>query len=137
MENDSIRASGMSTLVDIWIDGELRAITVSQEAIEAFLGFDQVAAMSDADRCEFVRTHLPLVVAAAKARLRDSDPAAIAVVIDAGQLPRLEGSSEDRRQIDRRKGERRKSSQPRGDQPERRRGDRRKGGPRPTGPKGA
>ena len=66
MESDSIRASGSDTLVDIWIDGKLRAISISQEAIGAFLGFDRVEGMSDDDRCEFVRTHLPLVISAAK-----------------------------------------------------------------------
>jgi hypothetical protein len=134
MENDSIRSSGTSTLVDVWIDGKLRAICVSQEAIGAFLGFDQATGMSERDRCEFVRTHMPLVVAAAKARLRD-DPAAEALVIDGGQLPRPDGRSGDRRKTERRDKERRKGNRPRGDQPDRRRGDRRQGERRTKPPK--
>ncbi|HEX6604097.1 MAG TPA: hypothetical protein VF027_04375 [Sphingomicrobium sp.] len=137
MENDSIRASGSDTLVDIWINGKLRAISVSHEAIGAYVGFESAGAMSDDDRCEFVRTHLPLVIAAAKSRLRDTDPTANAVVIDAGDLPRPGGRGGDRRSGERRKGERRKSERPIS-HPDRRRGDRRKGQrrTRPAEPKG-
>lgn len=127
MENDSIRASGSDTLVDMWIDGKLRALSVSHEAIGAYLGFERSAGMSDNERCEFVRTNLPLVVTAAKARLREAGPAADTVAIDVGHLPRADGLAGERRQGDRRKGERRKSQRPRGDQPDRRRGDRRTG----------
>ena len=134
MENDSIRPNGTNTLVDIWIDGKLRAITVSQEAIGGFLGFDRMAGMSDDDRCEFVRTHLPLVVTAAKARLRDTDPTAGAVVIDAGELPRADGRPAERRKTERRKGDRRKDGKPGPEQPERRRSDRRKGQRRTRSP---
>jgi hypothetical protein len=133
MENDAIRASGSNTLVDIWIEGKLRAICVSHEAIGAFLGFERAAGMSDDDRCEFVRTHLPLVVTAAKARL-DQEPAADTVAIDVGQLPRSDGRGGDRRTDDRRVAERRKTVRPKGDQPDRRRGDRR-GGERRRSPK--
>jgi|SRR4051812_31191426 hypothetical protein len=127
MENDSIRASGSDTLVDMWIDGKLRALSVSHEAIGAFLGFERASAISENDRCEFVRTHLPLLVNAAKVRLREDGPAADSITIDVGQLPRPDGRAGDRRRGDRRKGERRKSSRPHGDQPDRRRGDRRTG----------
>jgi hypothetical protein len=85
MENDSIRASGSHTLIDLWVEGRLRAVTVTREAIESFLGTKAPATMSDEDRCEFVRTHLPQVLAAAQKRLRgngDSD----SVTIEAGQL---------------------------------------------------
>ena len=61
MENDSIRSSGTDTLIDLWIDGKIRSICVTQEAIGAFLGFENATGMSDRDRCEFVRAHLPLV----------------------------------------------------------------------------
>jgi hypothetical protein len=128
MENDSIRSSGSQTLVDIWIDGKLRAISVSQEAIGAFLGFERAAGMSDDDRCEFVRTHLPLVVAAAKARLQEN-PAAQTLSLSAGKLPRPDGRVGDRRKSGRRTDERRKSERARGEAPppDRRRGDRRAG----------
>lgn len=127
VENDSIRPSGTNTLIDIWIDGKIRAICVSHEAIGSFVGFEQAAGMSEDDRCEFVRTHLPLVVKATMARLRDSDPTADRVVIDGGQLPRPDGRSGDRRKSERRTDQRRKAERPRGVQTERRRRDRRQG----------
>jgi hypothetical protein len=128
MENDSIRSSGTDTLIDLWIGGKLRAISVTHEAIGAFLGFAQAAGMSDKERCEFVRTHLPLIIAGAKVRL-STDPAANAITIDAGQLPRPDGRAGDRRTTERRKDERRKSDRPQTDpsKPDRRRADRRTG----------
>ena len=121
MENDSIRASGSSTLVDIWINGKLRAIAVTKQAIDGFVGASASKDMSDDDRCEFVRKHLPQVVNAVKTRLKEAPHDLETVIIDAGQL----GG----RMADRRKGERRKAklssqSLPHG---ERRRGERRKG----------
>jgi hypothetical protein len=127
MENDSIRASGSNTLVDIWINGRMRSICVSHEAIGAFVGFEQAAAMSDDGRCEFVRTHLPLVITAAKARLRETGHLAESVLIDVGELPRPDGQSGERRQTDRRTSERRKQADPARGHPERRRADRRQG----------
>ena len=127
MENDSIRSSGSNTLVDIWIEGRMRGICITREAIEQFLNMpaDQAEAMSEDDRCEFVRTHLPLIVTAAKARLAETGFDAEAVTIDVGQLPRPDGKPGDRREDDRRKGERRRLDVPRRGQPERRRTDRR------------
>jgi hypothetical protein len=101
VENDSIRASGGNTLIDIWVDGKLRALCIMRASIESFLGTDHSRGMSDEDRCEFVRTHLPQVVAAAKERLRNGDPAEETVVIDAGLL----GQTGERRTRDRRKGD--------------------------------
>jgi len=115
MENDSVRTSGSSTLVDMWIDGKLRAITVSREAIESFLHLtpDRAAAMSDEERNEFVRTHLTLVVSGATAKLRNTDAAAASVTLDGGDLGgrpvRQSTAAEgERRTGDRRKGDRRK-----------------------------
>lgn len=124
MENDSIRASGSDTLVDIWISGNLRAICITREAIDAYVGFDQAARLTEGDRCEFVRTHLPLVVAAVKSALREAGPAVQAVTIDAGQL----GGGGNRRSGERRKADRRKLAKTKEALPqgERRRGDRRK-----------
>jgi hypothetical protein len=124
MENDSIRATGTDTLVDIWIDGKIRAISVSQEAIGAFLGFEQATAMSERDRSEFVRAHLPLLVTAARAQLRES-PDADDISIGLGDLPRADGKSGDRRNTQRRTDERRKSASPGRPPIERRRRDRR------------
>ena len=124
MENDSIRASGGSTLVDIWVEGKLRAICVTQAAIETFLGLKATAKMSEDERCEFVRVHLPQVVTAAKSALRASSPAADTITIEAGQL----GGVGNRRNVERRKTERRKVTVQAEQLPhgERRRGDRRK-----------
>ena len=138
MENDSIRASGTDTLVDIWIDGKMRSICISQEAIGAYLDFDRVARMTDDERCEIIKNNLAVVLKAAKARLREDDPTAQNIVIDAGHLPRPDGKATDRRRGDRRKGDRRKAKVPLGSQPERRRTDRRSGErrTRSTKPKG-
>ena len=111
MENDTVRTTGDNTLVDMWIDGKLRAIAVSRRAIEAFLRLppDRAAALSDDNRNEFVRTHLTLILQAAARRVRDSDPGAGIVAIDAGQLrPGTSPSGERREGGDRRKGDRRK-----------------------------
>ncbi len=126
MENDSIRASGGNTLVDVWIDGKLRGISVSRGAIEAFLALppNKAAAMSEDERCEFVRSHLSLVLTAAKKQLREIDPAANSVSIDTGQLG---GQGANRRTSERRKAERRKPQRPEAlpVPADRRRGDRR------------
>jgi hypothetical protein len=135
VENDSIRASGTDTLIDIWIDGKIRSICITQEAIGAYLDFEQVAGMSDDERCAFVKNNLSLVLSAAKARLREGDPTANSVVIDAGHLARPDGKATDRRKSERRKSERRKSSRPLGSQPDRRRASRRHGERRSRPPK--
>ncbi len=135
MENDSVRSSGDLTLVEMWIEGKLRGIAVSRQAIEGFLQLkpDSAAAMSDEDRREFVRTHLGLLATAAKDRLRQADSDAEEIVIDSGQLGAREPArTGDRRHTERRKGDRRKVDQPTGligdrRQGERRSGDRRKG----------
>jgi hypothetical protein len=115
MENDSVRTSGSSTLVDMWIDAKLRAISVSREAIEGFLHLtpDRAAAMSEDDRSEFVRTHLTLIVTAATTKLRSTDAGAETVAIEAGDLggrvtQRSARPDGERRSGDRRKGDRRK-----------------------------
>jgi len=135
MENDSIRASGTDMLVDIWIEGKMRSICISQEALGAYLDFDRVARMSDDERCEVVRTNLATVLTAAKQRLREGDPTAQIIVIDAGHLPRPDGKATNRRKSDRRKTDRRKTSRPMGTSPERRRTDRRTGERRSRKPK--
>jgi hypothetical protein len=134
MENDSIRASGQNTVVDIWINGKLRSICITPEAIGAFLGFDEAAELSDEGRCEMVRSNLALVISAAKTRLSLTNPGAESVIIDAGHLPRGAGQAGDRRGADRRKAERRKADVPI-KHPDRRRGDRRVGQRRMRAPK--
>lgn len=111
MESDSVRTMGDSVLVDLWIQGKFRAITISRQAIEGYLqlGTGDAATMGENDRREFVRTHLSLVVSAATARLRE-DPAAERITIDqlGGVAPRAPG--ERRQGGDRRKGDRRKQN---------------------------
>lgn len=134
MENDSIRASGQNTVVELWIDGKLRSICVTPEAIAAFVGFDQAAELSEEDRCEFVRSNLALVISGARTRLSLTNREAETVVIDAGHLPRGVGQAGERRTTDRRKAERRKADVPI-KHPDRRRSDRRGGQRRTRGPK--
>jgi hypothetical protein len=135
MENDSIRSSGTDTLVEIWIEGKLRSVCISQQAIGAYVGFEKASGMSDRDRSEFVRAHLPLIVSAAKARLLESNLAADNVVIDVDDLPRDDGAKGNRRKAERRRTDRRRSNQPRGALPDRRRSDRRQGERRSPPPK--
>lgn len=127
MESDTIRSSGKNTLVDLWVDGRMRAVVVARGAIEAHLGLlsDRPAAMSGEDRCEFVRTNLRLVLEAVKAKLRESGADADTVRIETGEL----GSATGGRSGERRKGDRRKAQQPEAIPPQgdRRRGQRRTG----------
>jgi hypothetical protein len=127
MESDSIRASGSNTLIDIWIEGKLRAICVTRPAIDSFRAQKGLPADPDGDACEYIRGQLPQVVSAAKTKLR-SDPLADNVTIDAGEL----GAVGERRQDERRKDERRKADRPAATLPhgERRKGERRKTGRR-------
>jgi hypothetical protein len=135
MENDSIRASGSDTLVDIWIDGKMRSICISQEAIGAYLDFEQLARMSDDDRCGFVKNNMSLVLSAAKARLRDTDVTANLIALDAGHLPRPDAGTADRRKTERRNTDRRKVKKALTSQQDRRRTDRRRGDRRTRTPK--
>lgn len=111
MENDSVRTIGDSTLVDMWLSGKLRSISISRDAIAEFKGlsFGQSASLSENDRNEFVRTHLTLIATAAAALVSD-DPDADAVSLETGQLRRVDrpGTSERRTGADRRKGDRRR-----------------------------
>lgn len=111
METDLIRTSGEDTLVDIWIDGKMRSVSISRGAIASFMHLapGAAAALADEDRREFVRTHLELVVKTARARLRELEPGADVVAIEAnpgGGRPSVREG--DRRHGDRRKGDRRK-----------------------------
>lgn len=130
MESDSIRASGSNTLIDLWVEGRVRAVCITRAAIERFQGRQPSAGMTDDDRCEFVRSHLPQVVSAVKIKLR-IDPAAEVVTIESGEL----GRAGERRKGERRKAERRTVNRTAESLPERRRGERRKSERRkpPTG----
>ena len=109
MENDSVRTTADSTFVDLWIDGRMRTVNVSRQAIESFLGLalDGKMALSEADRQEFVRTHLALVLRAATVQLH-AQPDARSILIGAGQLGgHSTTDGRERRSGDRRKGDRR------------------------------
>lgn len=106
MENDSVRTSGETTLLDMWIAGKLRSISVSRAAVEAWLQLPPGRSTTDDERREFVRTHLGEVVTVATQKLERTDPAAGAISIDAADLQAPGGgaSSERRKGGDRRKG---------------------------------
>ena len=108
LQPDAADLSRPTRLVDLWIEGKFRAISVSRQAIEAYLRLpaESGAILSEDDCREFVRTHLSLVVEAASARLR-TDPEAQRVTIGALQPAPAPISSKERRQTDRRKGDRR------------------------------
>jgi hypothetical protein len=123
VENDSIRASGSDTLVDIWVGGKLRAICVTKAAIDTFLGATATSEMSEESRCEFVRTHLPELAAAVKTKLKTTDSGADSIMLEAAEL----GGVGNRRKGERRRTDRRKLKLPPEDLPhgERRRAQRR------------
>ena len=129
MDNDAVRTSGDRTLVDMWIDGKSRTVSVTKAAIEAHLRLspERAETMSPEDRCEFVRANLRMLAATATEIVGQGDRDATAVVIEAehlgGETPR---SAVDRRQPgDRRKGgDRRKANMGPPPTGERRRGDR-------------
>lgn len=112
MDNDAVRSSGDRTIVDMWIDGKFRSVSVTKAAIEAHLGLFGARAeeMTDDDRREFVRANLKLLASVATDRVRETDPDAPTVLLErlSGQAAELKP---DRRQGDRRKGgDRRKMS---------------------------
>jgi len=112
MEGDSIRANGTKVVVGIWIDGAMRSISVTKAAIAGRVGREKAAAMSDEERCSFVRSNLPLVVSAAKVLL-EGKGATENVTLGGGSLVVSEGGRiGDRRHNDRRKGERRRRAAP-------------------------
>jgi hypothetical protein len=121
MESDTIRTIGGKTVVDMWLDGRMRGISVTRDAIESHVGG---AGMSDDQRSEFVRANLPLVMAAARRRLKETGADSDSVIID-----QLGASSTNRRKVQRRQGERRKADRPEAIPPtgDRRRAQRRKG----------
>ena len=114
MESDSLRSSGDFTVVDMWVEGKLRSISVSRAAIESFLQLPPGASTTEQDRHESVRTHLAQIVAAAKTQLQSLDPGADTIVIDAAQGARStdKPATDRRRGSDRRQGDRRKVNKP-------------------------
>ena len=110
MESDTVRTIGDSTMVDIWLKGRMRNVSVTREAIQSFLNLTPQAMddMSDEERSEFVRRNLSIVASTALAWLNEH-PGQDSVTIDAGQLAGTGRSAPgERRAGDRRKGDRRK-----------------------------
>lgn len=133
MEGDTIRTSGTATLIDLWVEGKMRQLVVTREAIAAAVGAERAATMSEAERCEFVRTRLPLIQEAARTAAREGGEGLTRITLAAACLvePSL-GSGGERRSSARRSGDRRKAASsgrrlPFGD---RRRTDRRRGADR-------
>ena len=78
MEVDCVRPVGGNTGVSIWIDGKLRALTVSPRVIDSALP----APASDEDRCRIVASHLRRIQRAAADQLQRTDPAALTIFVD-------------------------------------------------------
>ena len=88
MDGEEIKSTGDRTLIDIDLDGKRRRISVSREAIEDYrrLSPDAAGSMSSEDMQEFVRQHLPLVIAAAKRKLGVTSESAELIMIRSGEL---------------------------------------------------
>lgn len=87
MNCDGIHASGDDTLVNVEIEGIWRRVTLTRGAIGQYLSLTPQAAlaMSADQRCDFVRSNLAYVFAAARRRVRtNSDTRRI--VIRSGEL---------------------------------------------------
>ena len=126
MDNDAVRSSGDRTIVDMWIEGKFRSVSVTKAAIEAHLQLsdEQAAEMTDDDRREFVRANLKLLAGAAADWVRENDPDAATVLLERLSGQAVQPPREERRRGDRRKGgDRRKANL--GPPPS---GDRRRGG---------
>jgi hypothetical protein len=125
------------TLVDVWIDGKLRSISVGRDAIAKMLQLppDRAAGMTDDECRDFVRTRLSLIAGAAKDRLQGTNASADAVTITAMDLSGGGAAKvAERRKGDRRKRERRAPGQAAGRIGDRRQTDRRKADRRTTPP---
>ncbi len=88
MQCDEVKADGDNTLLRIEFDGHWRRIIVTREAIEDHLRLspEEAAAMSQEERCGFVRSHLPYVFAAIRRKLRGTSGAAERMTIRAGEM---------------------------------------------------
>ena len=79
MELDCIRSSGNETCVSLWIEGKMRAITVSPQAVGTWLS--RSGPVSEEDCRNFVATRLAFVQNAARQKLLQTDPSAGAVLL--------------------------------------------------------
>lgn len=75
--------SGPEHCVSVWIDGKMRAVTVSPNAVSAWLS--STHPISEEDCIGYLRTHLHLVQHAAREKLRRSDMTATEVFLDVAE----------------------------------------------------
>jgi hypothetical protein len=87
MISDGVQASGHDTLVNIQIEGIWRRVTLKREAIERYMLLtpEAAAAMSPAERCDFVRSNLAYVFATVRRKIKRTADAR-RIVIQAGEL---------------------------------------------------
>lgn len=78
MEVDCVRPVGGNTGVSIWINGKLRAITVSPRVTDSALAMPAL----DEDRCRLVTRHLRRIQRAAADHLVRTSPTAMAIFVD-------------------------------------------------------
>lgn len=65
--------AGDNIIFDMWVEGKLRLVAVTREAIEDYLRLPPEAAanFSPQDRVQFVQNNLSVIIAAAKWKLRN------------------------------------------------------------------
>ena len=80
MEVDCVRPMGANACVSIWVEGKIRAVTVTPMAVRRWLPPSQ--SMTDDECCEYVRTHLVLVQEAVRERLTRGDRTLDSVFLD-------------------------------------------------------
>lgn len=88
MESDAVRTVGDEAVVQMWVSGQFRSVSVPRSAIIAFLRLtpDRAVMMTDEEVRDFLRRNLRLVAAAAADALRDMHPNAPSVTLDAELL---------------------------------------------------
>ena len=80
--------AGGNTIFDIWVDGKLRLVAVTREAIEDHLRLPPEAAaeFGPQHRVKFVQNNLHAIIAAAKLNLHNSEPDTHVITIRSGNI---------------------------------------------------
>ena len=88
MQDGEVIADGENVLLQIDIDGKPRRVCVTREAIEDKLKLppDHAATFSPEERCDFVRRHLPNVIAAVRRKFYVTNEDADVVLIGTKDL---------------------------------------------------
>lgn len=89
--NDSLvvrSAAGGNTIFDIWVDGKLRLVVVTRDAIEDHLRLppDAAAEFGPQHRVKFVQNNLHAIIAAARLNLRNGEPDTHVITIRSGNI---------------------------------------------------